>query len=34
MKEKSEASKIVQNFCAVVQTQFKTRVKVTRSDND
>jgi len=27
MKEKSEASQIVKNFYAMVQTQFKTRLK-------
>ena len=34
MKEKNEASKIVQDVCAMVQTQFQTRVKVIRSDNN
>ena len=33
MREKSEASQIVKDFCAMVQTQFKTRVMTIRSDN-
>ena len=33
MRDKSEASKLVQEFCAMVQVQFKTRVKTIRSDN-
>jgi len=34
MKERSEASKIVKDFCAMVNTQFETKVKTIRSDND
>jgi len=33
VREKSEVSQIVKNFCAMVQTQLKTRVKTIRSDN-
>ena len=33
MKTKSEASQLVQDFCAMVQTQFDTKVKTIRSDN-
>ena len=33
MKEKSEASQIVRDFYAMVNTQFKTKVKMIRSDN-
>jgi len=33
MRDKSDASKIVKDFCAMVQTQFKTKVKTIRSDN-
>ena len=33
MREKSEASQIVKDFCAMVQTQFKTKVRTIRSDN-
>jgi len=32
MKSKSEASQLIQNFCAMVQTQFNTKVKTIRSD--
>ena len=34
MKEKSEASQILKIFCVMVETQFKTKVKTLRSDND
>ena len=33
MKKKSEASQIVKNLCAMMQTQSKTKVKVIRIDN-
>jgi len=33
MKCKNEASKLIKEFCAVVQTQFSTKVKTNRSDN-
>jgi len=33
MKEKSEASQIVKNFCAMVETRLKTKAKTIRSDN-
>jgi len=34
MKEKSEASQLVRDFCAMVNTQFETKVKIIRSDNE
>ena len=33
MKDKSEASKLVTNFCMMVKIQFNINVKVLRSDN-
>jgi len=33
MNEKSEASQLLMDFCAMVNTQFETKVKVIRSDN-
>ena len=33
MKAKSEASQFIKDFCAMVQTQFDTKVKTIRSDN-
>ena len=33
MREKSEASQLVKNFCMMVNTQFDTAVKVIKSDN-
>jgi len=33
VRDKSKASKIMKDFCAMVQTQFKTRVRTIRSDN-
>jgi len=33
MKERSEASQIVKDFCTMVNTQFDTKVKEIRSDN-
>jgi len=33
MRNKSEASELVMNFCAMVENQFSKRVKVIRSDN-
>ena len=33
MKEKSEASQVVQDFCAMINTQFETKVKMIRSDD-
>ena len=33
LKEKSEASQLVKDFCAMVITQFETKVKIIRSDN-
>lgn len=33
MKNKSETSQLIQNFCHMVHTQFNTKVKVLRSDN-
>ena len=33
MKDESEASKLVMNFCMMVRTQFNVNVKVLRSDN-
>ena len=33
MKDKSEASKLVMDFCKMVKTQFNVGVKVIRSDN-
>jgi len=33
MKDKSEASKLVMNFCMMVRTQFNINIKVLRSDN-
>ena len=33
MKEKSEASQLVKDFCAMVNTQFEAKVNIIRSDN-
>ena len=33
MREKSEASQLVRNFCQMVKTQFKTALKIIRSEN-
>ena len=33
MKDKSQASKLVMDFCKMVKTQFNVGVKVIRSDN-
>ena len=33
MKSKNEASQLVKEFCAMVQTQYNTMVKTIRSDN-
>jgi len=33
LKDKSEASKLVMNFCVIMKTQFNVDVKLTRSDN-
>lgn len=33
LKEKSDVLYIFMNFCAMIQTQFNTKVKVMRSDN-
>jgi len=33
IKDKSEASKLVMNFCVMVKTQFNMNVKVIRSDH-
>jgi len=34
IKEKHEASQLVKDFCFMVNTQFDTKVKIIRSDNE
>ena len=34
MNEKSEASQLLLHFCAMVGTQFRTKLKVVRSDDE
>ena len=33
MKERSEASQFVKDFCALLNTQFETNIKIIRSGN-
>ena len=33
MKEKSEVSQIFQNFHAIIQTQFQTKIQILKTDN-